>query len=187
MQLVYNVGTNDAWYKVRTKNGLCPFYNRWVSMLQRCYDPVFHDRQPKYKDCSVCDEWLTFSVFRAWLEKQSYWTSLEIDKDLIYFGNKVYSPETCMLIPRKVNSFMVDRLGARGEYMIGVTIGRRGNGYKATYKQKYLGQYENENDAHLAWWNAKCQDAHRLADSLDNPVIAQALRKRYSGMSPYCK
>ena len=29
---------------------------------------------------------------------------LEIDKDLLYEGNKIYSPETCCLIPKEINT-----------------------------------------------------------------------------------
>ena len=33
-------------------------YLRWRDMMQRCYNIKFHERQPQYKDCTVCEEWL---------------------------------------------------------------------------------------------------------------------------------
>ena len=31
-------------------------YLRWRDMMQRCYNDKFHERQPQYKECSVCEE-----------------------------------------------------------------------------------------------------------------------------------
>ena len=81
-RLVYGVGVNDDSHPVtsyiRTKDGkklqnwVCPFYKKWRSMLQRCYDPKNINRQPAYINCFVCEEWLTFSNFKAWMEQQDW-------------------------------------------------------------------------------------------------------------------
>ena len=33
-------------------------------MLVRCYNAKFHERQPQYKGCTVCEEWLNYSNFK---------------------------------------------------------------------------------------------------------------------------
>lgn len=79
-KLVYGVGINDADYPTTQREKVngewkitwrCLYYDRWVSMLTRCYSSKCHEKQPTYKGCSVCDEWLTFSNFRKWMEQQT--------------------------------------------------------------------------------------------------------------------
>ena len=70
-KLVYGVGINDADYVVQKYetivyvNGkrkrrlvwICPFYQSWKHMLQRCYSNKFKERNPTYEGCSVSEEW----------------------------------------------------------------------------------------------------------------------------------
>lgn len=44
-----------------------------------------------------------------------------IDKDILVKGNKIYSPETCYLVPQNVNCVLLKREADRGKYPIGVT------------------------------------------------------------------
>ena len=102
-RLVYGVGTNDAWYMIETTAGgetyCCGYYQRWVAMLRRCYSKQMHRKFPTYKDCTVCDEWITFSNFRKWMETQD-WQGKELDKDILFPGNKHYSPDNCVFVGR---------------------------------------------------------------------------------------
>jgi hypothetical protein len=106
--LVCGVGINDAdYYTSRKKNKKniwrCPFYARWSLMLNRCYSSKFHKNHPTYIGCSVCPEWHKFSNFRLWMIEQK-WEGMELDKDLLVRGNKVYSPDTCCFLPKTVNN-----------------------------------------------------------------------------------
>src|SRR5690606_37841375 len=130
---VYSVGRNDADYvtqKMETigyvdgkqkqkKVGVCPYYQTGVDMLKRCYPAKSHERQPTYKGCSVSTEWLTFSVFKSWMEKQQ-WEGLQLDKDLLFVGNRVYNADTCVFVSQTINKFINDRGNARGEWLTGV-------------------------------------------------------------------
>lgn len=108
-KMVYGVGINDAPYRpsyaVDGKSTRCPYFHRWRKMIQRCYDPKWHVEKPTYADCSVAEEWLTFTVFRAWMEQQP-WRGNELDKDLIRPGNKVYSSSACAFVPKHVNTLL---------------------------------------------------------------------------------
>ena len=77
-------------------------------MLQRCYSESHLVRQPTYKGCSVCEEWLTFSNFKSWMEQQD-WEGKQLDKDLLVYKNKIYSPETCVFVSSVINSFFVEK------------------------------------------------------------------------------
>ncbi len=75
-------------------------YDRWTSMMKRCYDEKYHKVKPTYKDCTVCKEWHNFQNFCEWFienyprDGKVY----HLDKDYIFDGNKVYSPETCKFL-----------------------------------------------------------------------------------------
>ena len=81
-------------------------YARWSKMIQRCYDEDFKKEHPTYNNCYVCDEWLCYENFEKWwnehyYELESEW--VELDKDILIKGNKVYSPETCVFTPKAIN------------------------------------------------------------------------------------
>lgn len=194
-KLVYGVGINDADYNVTEYAVLegkqkivwrCPFYITWKSMLVRCYSSKYQQKQPTYIGCSVCDEWLTFSNFKSWMEEQD-WQGKQLDKDLLKERNKIYSSEYCIFVDRKINSFVLDCGATRGEYMIGVCLNKHTGKYMSncsnpfTGKREYLGYFTNELDAHLAWKKRKHEHACQLAESeyCNDPRLAETLRTRY--------
>lgn len=193
--LVYDVGINDADYLLThytRENGKqkliwrCHFYTTWTSMLKRCYSKTYKEKHPSYKDCSVCDEWLTFSNFKSWMESQDY-KDKQLDKDLLVEGNKIYSPATCVFVDVKINTFTTDCNAARGKYPLGVYWNKSKNKFKAqcrnpfTGKQKTLGLFTNELEAHHAWKRKKHEHAYALANSqyCNDPRLSEALKSRY--------
>ena len=198
-KLVYGVGNNDAGYVVKKweeagyVNGkrrrkqvwVCPYYNTWKSMIERCYSAKEHERSPNYKGCTVSEEWHTFSNFKAWMEKQQ-WEGKQLDKDLLFEGNKVYSASTCVFVTPMANSFTVDRGAARGECLIGVDLDKRTGRFRAqcnnpfTNKREYLGYFDCELEAHEAWRKRKLELAKELASIQTDPRVAKALIDRYS-------
>lgn len=115
MKTVFRFGINDSIEPVQTKgwvNGVykatlrCPFYTKWTNMLKRCYGKYEHYRV--YDGCSVCEEWLTFSNFKAWMETQD-WEGKELDKDLLFKGNREYRKDKCIFVNHSVNSFITPR------------------------------------------------------------------------------
>lgn len=198
-KLVRGVGVNDADYVVqkwetigyvdgKQKKKLiwvCPFYRTWKNMLERCYSIKYQERQPTYVGCTVSDEWLTFSNFRAWMEKQDF-VDNQLDKDLLIEGNKVYSPETCVFVSGVVNMFTTDRGAARGEWLIGVSwhkptekfVSQCGNPF--TKKKEHLGYFTCEQEAHEAWLKRKLELARELAAIQTDSRVAEALINRYS-------
>ena len=109
-KLICGVGINDADYKLSTTRNyitvVCDYYKRWVGMINRCYGSRESGNLNSYDECEVCDEWLRFSAFKSWMRSQN-WNGLELDKDLKSYGNKIYSPETCMFVPPKINKMLI--------------------------------------------------------------------------------
>ena len=81
-----------------------PFYRRWFAMLQRCYDETSTSYKPGKE---VCEEWHNFQNFADWMEEHWYEVEGEtmcIDKDILSKGSKLYSPETCCIVPMEINN-----------------------------------------------------------------------------------
>ena len=188
-RLIHGVGVNDADYpvapRVDGKVVKCPYYEVWHSMLRRCYNERYQERQPTYKGCTVCPDWIYFMNFRKWMMTQD-WQGKALDKDLLIEGNKVYSPAICVFVDQTTNNFTTNRGRARGNYPIGVCMDKCRGQLQAlccnpfTKKQERLGYFTCPNEAHLAWKKRKHELACELADLQSDPRVADALRRRYS-------
>lgn len=188
-KLVQGVGVNDADYAVHPliggKKEMCPFYRVWSNMLKRCYDANQLRKNPTYYGCSVSDEWLIFSNFKAWMEQQD-WKWKNLDKDILLDGNKIYSAETCVFVDATVNLFILDRQALRGQWPIGVNFDRATKKFRAKCNDAFLkkivhlGLFDCPSEAHLAWKRYKSTLAHKIADMQCDKRVADALRSRYS-------
>lgn len=192
-KLVYGVGINDADYVVtnyevsdegvRRQVWVCPFYKRWRSMLQRCYDEKLQQRQPTYVGCEVVSEWHRFSVFKLWMVEQD-WLGNELDKDLLGSG-KLYSPDTCCFVSPDLNKFLLDRFACRGDYPIGVSWHIHRKKFQAscrnpvTKRMEYLGLYACPEDAHDAWKRRKHAIACELSKHQADQRVSDILTKLY--------
>lgn len=191
MGLVYGVGLNDLNRVGRGKNGhglvkddLYYIYRIWSNMLERCYSKHYHKRYNTYVDCEVDLEWLTFSNFYEWTLQQN-WEGKQLDKDLKIKGNRVYSKNTCLYLDRRVNNFLIDRERKDNDLPVGVYFDKSNNKYKAhisdpvIHKRKTLGYFSTPELAYKAWLDEKIRLASKLADTLDDIVVADLLRKYF--------
>lgn len=104
---VYGVGYyGHGKYSARTNSEKTEEYIKWFSMFVRCYDEKYQEKQPTYIGCSVSEDFHNFQNFAEWYNRNKYECNypLELDKDFLYEGNKVYSPSTCCLIPKEINN-----------------------------------------------------------------------------------
>lgn len=152
-------------------NGIGPYntshhmkaYNRWTGILLRVYASQNLTVRENYKDCSVISEWHNFQNFAEWFYNQPFHSELnyEVDKDLKILGNKVYGPNTCLLIPKKLNCL----IGVSSRY------NRIANGVSKRYEssrylvrlqvsgiRKIIGLFTTLEEASLAY-----TEAHRIA------------------------
>jgi hypothetical protein len=174
--LVAGVGIND----LRSYHG-CPFYYRWASMLKRCYRP--RPKEVHYHGCKVADEWLRFSVFKEWMERQP-WDGNDLDKDILSRELKIYQPSTSVFVPRWLNVQMI-RMEHRANHLpTGVRHDAR-NGKKPYIsvirdplgEHIRLGTFSSPDDAHQAWRKAKaaslmaCAERYALLPCFDQRVL----------------
>ena len=160
-KLVQGIGFNDAVSS--DENGkLFNSYHSWKSMLERCYSSKYHEKFPTYKGCTVCADWLFYSNFKKWYEQNNR-KGYHLDKDILVYGNKIYSPETCRYVPEPLNLLLTDRRRKRGDYPKGVSFKESKNTYQAQCSvppilnkdnkssSKYLGCYSTPDDAAEAY------------------------------------
>ena len=154
-KLVYNCGNNDVSFSIIVDGKQIKEYKLWTSMLQRCYSKTFQEKNPTYKDCEVCDEWLKFSNFYNYCQENKQWVDLgyQLDKDLLIKNNKIYSPETCLWLPSELNSIVLTNKKARGKLPLGVTLGYKKFRVAMNIdgKLKHFGSYETIEDAFLVY------------------------------------
>jgi hypothetical protein len=155
--LVCGVGVNDISYCEKH------IYQKWISMLKRCYSDKYHALHPSYSQCCVCDEWLVLSNFRKWFI-DNYIDGYELDKDILCKGNKVYSPNTCCFVPKEINTSIL--MPKKGKYKRGVSTFRH-NKYLCSIsinkKKVHLGCFCTEDEAFNAYKLAKEQYVKELA------------------------
>ena len=179
-KLVGSWGINDAGYAVTKslpggKIYTCPFYGVWKSMIQRCYSTTTMQRCPTYEGCSIVEAWKHFSAFRAWMVLQD-WEGNELDKDILLKGNKVYCPEYCVFVPKKVNLFIkpnttgITYVSKRPRLVMRNPI---------IGKTEYLGTFATVEEALLVRNKRKHALALELADEVKDSRVADALRTYY--------
>ena len=126
IKTIFNIGyIGEGKYITKNKenNKLTLQYDYWRGMLRRCYDKKMLERSPTYENKEVCDEWLNFQNFGTWFDENYYSIENErmhLDKYIIIKGNKLYSPNTCMFVPSRINLLFTKGEKARGKYPIGV-------------------------------------------------------------------
>ena len=178
MKLVHGVGIydlkDDPSHITNKKIGgkivwKCPFYDKWKSMMRRCYSERCLQKSPQYRGCSVCEEWHIFSNFMAWMKTQS-WEGKQIDKDILVPGNKVYSPETCVFVSRNVNVLLTNSLAKRGKCPVGVRFMVSIKKYTAQMtrysKITHLGTFDTPEEAHEAYKKERIKYILEIAENL---------------------
>ncbi|WPF70161.1 HNH endonuclease [Bacillus phage BC-VP] len=158
---IYGVGyIGKGTYKSKVDGKRTPQYAIWYAMLKRSYDARFHEESPAYKGCAVAEDWHNFQNFAKWYDENYYTVDgekMQLDKDILSKGNKVYSPDTCIFVPNSINMLFVKQKQIRGELPIGVRPHQgkflaRMSTPKGT---KYIGVADTVEDAHNLYKGAK--------------------------------
>lgn len=147
-------------------------FSKWLSMLKRCYNKKYLIKEPAYKDCKVCDEFLCFQNYAKWFYENYYEIErekMELDKDILIKGNKIYSPETCVFIPSSINKSFETNKKRRGKCPIGV-YETKDNKYASSYKGKHLGRYQTKEEAFQVYKQFKEKGIKEVADKYKDKI-----------------
>jgi len=104
-----------------------PWYRAAYDMTLRCM-PKFWAKCPTYQGCSVGGEFLNVSGFKKWFDA-NYVKGWQLDKDILFPGNKMYHELFCIYAQQWLNNLLTDCGASRGLYPIGVS--RHGAGFQA--------------------------------------------------------
>lgn len=150
-----------------SSNGaMCKEYIAWYNILIRCYDVKHKIKSPRYIGCKVCDEWKYYWNFYDWIcaqENYDAWRKEDnwaIDKDIKFKHNKIYSPNNCLLVSKRINNLFLKANSIRGKYPLGVCLKTLRNGRQVfeaqcnnpfLHKQVTIGIYDTPLMAFLAY------------------------------------
>lgn len=159
----------DSKTSIRKKKS----YHVWRGVLDRCFNVTFQEKEPTYKGCSICNEWLVFSAFEEWFDNH-YVEGFEIDKDLLSgVGCKLYSPETCVFLPMEINRFLGGKSTKIREGLpLGVFIS--GKRFIAQHGRTYLGTFDTIGEARNTYLKAKKEYITKLANKWKDKIETRA-------------
>ena len=175
---VHGIGVTGTKYQ-STSNGVeTKEYMLWQNMLKRCYSDKYQKKYPTYECCGVSDNFKSYEYFYEWCHKQIGFGNKgwHLDKDLLTKGNKVYSENTCVFIPKEINLVLTKSDKKRGEHPIGVSWCKKANAFKASVnknkgKSEHLGFFKTELEAFNAYKVAKesfvKEQAEKWKDKID--------------------
>lgn len=163
-------------------------YQYWRAMIERCYSSKMKNKFPTYKNVSCCGDWQCFQNFSKWFDENYYEIdneTMDLDKDIIHKGNKIYSPQNCCFVPHKINCLFIKSDSSRGKYPIGVSCDNRDGVFSARIKiinkDKYLGRFTNVLDAFNAYKKEKEKVIKQIADEYKDKIPD----KLYNAMYKY--
>ena len=144
-------------------------YAKWRAMLQRCTNPIADKSTESYVECEVCDKWMNFQNFAKWYYENEYPCNNEplcVDKDILIHGNKIYSPDTCILVPQRINLLFIKEYARRGDLPIGVqkhtSDGKYASVLSTSTGVKYLGLFTDSNLAFATYKKEKEKYIHNI-------------------------
>jgi hypothetical protein len=164
-------------------------YSSWTHMLSRCYDKTNkHFEIYGGSGVTVSDEWLSFFNYKKWYDENYYEIEndkMVVDKDILMKNNKIYSKDTCIIVPSKINKLFVKEKSIRGNYPIGVCYHKQISRYVAKLtinnKEKHLGCFDTEVEAFNAYKIAKEKHIEEVANEYKDKIP----QKLYDAMINY--
>lgn len=177
---ILDVGMVGNKYKTSDQNKHKKEYSAWCAMLSRCYDGRYKKRRETYEEVTCCNEWLLYENFYEWLHNQPNFDKWydgkkwAIDKDILVKGNKIYSPDTCCLVPDTVNSLFLKSDRRRGNLPIGVSC------YDLDGHTYYILSISRKKYNHPSMYFNTPNDAFSYYKNYKENIIKQVAKEEYS-------
>lgn len=136
-------------------------FSTWKNMLRRCYH-----KTGEYKGkVFVCEDWFRYSNYKKWYE-ENYKHDYEIDKDIC--GGKIYSPNTCIFLPREVNTFIINVNDGCGFYYEQSRNKYQSYCNRFKGKRKHLGRFDTKEESIMQSKIFKIGEINKLMSSVDD-------------------
>lgn len=185
---VYGVGfIGEGEYKSRIDGKQTDYYMGWSNLLKRGFDEEFKKKHSTYRDV-IIEEWLfNFQNYCMWREQNYYeieGDKMDLDKDILIKGNKVYSRDTMIFVPHRINGLFVKSDASRGDLPIGVHYKKATDRYVAQCKtlegKKHIGYYNTPEEAFLAYKTFKEAYIKQVADNYKGKIPNRLYEAMYN-------
>lgn len=140
-----------------------------------------------YKEVTMCQEWLDDpKTFVRWYLDHYYEVdgeSMAVDKDLFGKGAKVYSPETCCILPQRLNTYLTnckkhyfDGQTPENTLPLGIYHNKKSNRYYAKIqfsgfeKPIQFAEHDTIEEAFKEYRYLKKLDAYRVIESYRDKI-----------------
>lgn len=175
-----------------TKNKHQKVYNSWIKMLERVSElGRSNPKNNSYVNTSVCEEWYNYQNYAFWYDSYlkslnpDFYNEYQIDKDIKQRGitHKIYSPQTCSVIPAElnycityetssINNKIIESDLPIGVHKVGasyqINLSTSGYNNNKTCGHDFLGSYTNPNDAFKKYKEEKEKYIKYLANKYFN-------------------
>lgn len=181
-RLIYGVGVNDV-YLPNFHGTIC--YKKWQDVVRRCIDQKYIEKYPRYAGCVLDDRWIYLSAFKEWYETWENPDSKQIDKDILYPGNKIYGPDTCLMVNSTTNAWFkpTDIIKSKGDKSLPRGVSMLKGKFRAQINEidgvyrKHLGCYNTAEEAGEAFDVARKKQIQILLERESDSRIKNALRQ----------
>lgn len=160
---------NGNWIKHYSPEQFLCYHTRssviWYNMVERCSTGSYWNRRPTY--IGTVNGFKDFQEFANWCQDQYGYMNKEcngnfwsLDKDLKIPNCKLYSKDTCMFVPNRIN-ILLNEPAKESNYPVGVNLIKRSGKFRAQIrdpsvgKKVHIGQYNTADEARLAYVDAK--------------------------------
>ena len=155
----------------------------WFAMMARGYCPKLKAKHPKYADCTVSEDWHCYQNFANWMKNQRFYgLGYQLDKDLLVKDNKIYSPETCILLPSYINQLIQRDIKKIGTLPKGVDQVSKNN-FRAVLKTlgdtTRVSGFGSPEDAYVKYKEMKEEYVKSVADLWFGNIDARAYKALY--------
>lgn len=188
--LVHGIGVKGMQYPAWKDGKNTREYVTWEGMLNRCTQKYW-DKFPTYIGTICSDSFKSYSYFYEWCQKQVGFGNKDengkiwqLDKDILIKGNKLYSEDTCVFVPQRVNYLLIKSNSTRGEHPIGVSKHSKCERFTACCnsdgKLTYIGSFRTPEEAFMAYKEFKESSilsvAENYKDKIDRRVYDALLK-----------
>ena len=158
----------EGVYTARVNGKMSKCYRSWFNMFNRCYNPD-NNRFKTYQGNTVDEHWHNYQNFAEWFYNHYDPKTMKgwhLDKDLLSPGNKIYSPDTCVLIPNELNAIFKGNNESLLGCPRGVNLkdGKYQSSISKNNKSHCLGFFETKEEAHSVYMIAKKKHLEEVSE-----------------------
>lgn len=183
-KLVHGIGFNSGKYPAVVDGKPLLVYRTWKSMLSRCTEKLCA-KFPTYNGVACSENFKSYSYFYEWCKNQKGFGNVDekgncwqLDKDLLIKGNKLYSEDTCVFIPSRLNKLLTKRDAERGDFLIGVDFQKSAKKYRARCcdgsSNHYIGLFCTQEEAFSAYKLYKESLVKQVANEYKEQIDSRA-------------